>query len=287
MKALGNAACRRSRGRPVARLPGNALAAPLLPIGLLSRPALRLLLGLARLLLALALLLQLFVGLQVLLGRLAQRLGGLVHSLVNDAGELREGPVHRSAHLLEIRGRHARNGAARRPRPTRSRRPARPAPASRPGGAPSHSRRRCPAGRSAAALGNLRASRRRTRGRVSAARAAGDSPWGLPQLSYGPRPPVPGLCGFMEQPLTRPRSQRIASKPPNRASLVSPPSYHDASSPLPNRTECAPPLSFRNRRSTEAEQRKNVNRRPAKPAQYRGAPVGRRTRAFLHEISEL
>lgn len=115
MKALGNAACRRSRGRPVARLPVNALAAPLLPIGLLSRPALRLLLGLARLLLALALLLQLFVGLQVLLGRLAQRLGGLVHSLVNDAGELREGPVHRSAHLLEIRGRHARNGAARRP----------------------------------------------------------------------------------------------------------------------------------------------------------------------------
>ena len=57
-------------------------------------------------------------------------------------------------------------------RPTRSRRPARPAPASRPGGAPSHSRRRCPAGRSAAALGNLRASRRRTRGRVAAARTA-------------------------------------------------------------------------------------------------------------------
>ena len=61
-----------------------------------------------------------------------------------------------------------------------------------------------------------------------------DSPWGLPQLSYGPRPPVPGLCGFMEQPLTHPRSQRIASTRPNRASLVSPSSYHDASSPLPN-----------------------------------------------------
>ena len=89
----------------------------------------------------------------------------------------------------------------------------------------------------------------------------------------------------MEQPLTRPRSQRIASRPPNRASLVSPSSYHGVSSPLPNRTECAPPLSFRKRRSAEAEQRKNVNRRPAKPAQYRGAPVGRRTRAFLHEIS--
>ena len=109
MKTLGNAAqC--PLGRPVARLPGA-----LLPVGLLGRPALRLLLGLARLLLALALLLQLFVGLQVLLGRLAQRLGGLVHSLVDHASELREGPVHRSAHLLEVLGRHARNGASRRP----------------------------------------------------------------------------------------------------------------------------------------------------------------------------
>ena len=108
LKTLGNAAqC--PLGRPVARLPVTRL-----PVGLLSRPALRLLLGLARLLLALALLLQLFVGLQVLLGRLAQRLGGLVHSLVNDAGELREGLVHRAAHLLEILGRHTGNGAARR-----------------------------------------------------------------------------------------------------------------------------------------------------------------------------
>ena len=57
-------------------------------------------------------------------------------------------------------------------RPTRNRRSAYPALASRPGDAPSHSRWRCPAGRSAAVLGNLRASRRRTRGRVAAARAA-------------------------------------------------------------------------------------------------------------------
>ncbi len=87
----------------------------LLPVGLLSRPALRLFLGLARLLLALALLLQLLMGLQVLLGRLSQRLGGLVHPLVDHAGELRERLVHRPAHLLEILGRHAGNGAARRP----------------------------------------------------------------------------------------------------------------------------------------------------------------------------
>ena len=109
LKTLGNAAqC--PLGRPVARLPGA-----LLPVGLLGRPALRLLLGLARLLLSLALLLQLFVGLQVLLGRLPQRLGGLVHSLVDHASELRERLVNRPAHLLEIRGRHARNGASRRP----------------------------------------------------------------------------------------------------------------------------------------------------------------------------
>ena len=37
LKTLGNATCRRSLGRPVARLPVNALAAPLLPIGLLRR----------------------------------------------------------------------------------------------------------------------------------------------------------------------------------------------------------------------------------------------------------
>ena len=110
MKTLGNATCRRALGRPVARLPRA-----LLPVGLLSRPALRLFLGLARLLLALALLLQLLMGLQILLGRLPQRLGGLVHPLVDHAGELRERFVNRPAHLLEILGRHAGNGAARRP----------------------------------------------------------------------------------------------------------------------------------------------------------------------------
>ena len=52
---------------------------------------------------------------RVLLGRLPQRLGGLVHPLVDHAGELRERFVNRPAHLLEIRGRHARNGASRRP----------------------------------------------------------------------------------------------------------------------------------------------------------------------------
>ena len=65
LKTLGDATCRRALGRPVARMPVT-----LLPVGLLSRPALRLFLGLARLLLALALLLQLLMGLQVLLGRL-------------------------------------------------------------------------------------------------------------------------------------------------------------------------------------------------------------------------
>ena len=55
------------------------------------------------------------MGLQVLLGRLPQRLGGLVHPLVDHAGELRERFVNRPAHLLEILGRHAGNGAARRP----------------------------------------------------------------------------------------------------------------------------------------------------------------------------
>lgn len=108
--------------RPVARLPVT-----LLPVGLLRRTTSGLLFGLARLLLALAFLLQLLVGLQVLLGRLPQRLGRLAYPRINNASELREGLVHRPAHLLEVLGRHAGDGTARgarRPRtsPRRARR---------------------------------------------------------------------------------------------------------------------------------------------------------------------
>lgn len=86
--------------------------------------------------------------------------------------------------------------------------PARPARASRPGDAPSHFRWRCPARCPAAVPGNPRASRRRTRGRVAAARTAATR-LGLPScrtaLDRRSR-----TLRIHTKPLTHPRSQRIA-----------------------------------------------------------------------------